>query len=491
MGIRITVRLLAILLGFTSGFFALATEAAEPGTGLGGPAALRKQLLVEFAEAYPAKASWTGRSRHYELVAAESVVEQFDGKKLRVWSYNGQVPGPILRVRVGEELRVTLRNELPQPTTIHWHGVRVPNAMDGVPGVTQSAIEPGETFEYRFIPKDAGTFWFHPHVRTSEQVERGLYGVLIVEDAQPLPYTRDEVWVLDDWRLGPDGEVDPHFVTRHDLAHDGRWGRNITVNGSSKAELVLHPGERIRLRLVNTSNGRVFRPDFSGLDARIIAVDGMYTRHPIAAEEFDLASGNRLDLDISIPSESSSKPVHITDRFTRQAFTLATIRVDESKSVEPPVFEPPANPRVPRWELTPNMPIDVLYALNARRGGPYGIEWTINDRVWGEHEATKLIAGKWTRVRFRNDSPRLHPMHLHGQFFKVLARNSIPVDEPYFRDTVLLRRDESVDVAMVPIDWGRWVMHCHILEHAEAGMMTLVEVGGEGGGKSKGEGTEH
>jgi FtsP/CotA-like multicopper oxidase with cupredoxin domain len=104
---------------------------------------------------------------------------------LKVWAYNGQVPGPVLRVRLGETLRVHFTNNLPEETTIHWHGVRLPNAMDGVPGVTQPPVPPAGEFVYEFTPKDAGTFWFHPHVRASEQVERGLYGVLVVEDASP------------------------------------------------------------------------------------------------------------------------------------------------------------------------------------------------------------------------------------------------------------------------------------------------------------------
>ena len=447
--------------------------AAQPSADHGP---LRDQLLSEFSGAYPTRSPHPRAVRRYELVAAETIVQQFDGRPLHVWAYNDQVPGPVLRVRRGEELRVTLKNELPQPTTIHWHGVRVPNAMDGVPGVTQPPIRPGETFEYRFVPKDPGTFWFHPHVRGSEQVERGLYGVLLVEDSEPLPYTRDEVWVLDDWRLGPDGEVSPDFVTRHDLAHDGRWGRDVTVNGSSTEELVVRPGERLRLRLVNTSNGRVYRPDFSGLDARVIAVDGMYTRHPIDAGNFDLAPGNRLDLDIRISPKSSGRSFQIVDRFSRRTYTLATVRVASGDPIETPRFSPPSNNRVPRWIRATEAPVDVTYALDAKRGGPYGIQWTINGRAWGDHEITKLVPGQWTRVRFRNDSPRLHPMHLHGQFFKVVARNGEPFDEPFFRDTVLLRGREFVDIALVPIDWGRWAMHCHILEHADSGMMTLVEV---------------
>jgi len=180
--------------------------------------------LIAGLLALPGCQSQPSAVHEFDIVAAPSSVPLLDGRTIDAWSYNGHVPGPTLRVRVGDTLRVRFTNRLPQPTTIHWHGVRVPNAMDGVPGVTQRPVEPGETFVYEFAPKDAGTFWFHPHVRSSEQVERGLYGVLIVEDREPPPFSRDELWVLDDVLLGPDGQIAPEFNTRHDLAHDGRWG---------------------------------------------------------------------------------------------------------------------------------------------------------------------------------------------------------------------------------------------------------------------------
>jgi len=134
----------------------------------------------EFTNSYPTEATPVGVTREFALTAAPATVTLFDGRPLQVWAYNQQVPGPVLRVRLGETVRATLTNRLPQPTTIHWHGVRVPNAMDGVPGVTQPPVQPGDSFVYEFTPKDAGTFWFHPHLRSSEQVERGLFGVLIV-----------------------------------------------------------------------------------------------------------------------------------------------------------------------------------------------------------------------------------------------------------------------------------------------------------------------
>jgi FtsP/CotA-like multicopper oxidase with cupredoxin domain len=120
--------------------------------------------------------------------------------------------------------------------------------------------------------------------------------------------------------------------------------------------------------------------------------------------------------------------------------------------------------------------VDLTYVLDARRGGVHGIEWTLNGRTWADHEATELRGGRWMRIRFDNASGRLHPMHIHGQFFRVIARNGRAVDEPFLRDTVLVPGRNSVDIGIVPVDFGRWMMHCHILEHAEAGMMTEIEV---------------
>jgi FtsP/CotA-like multicopper oxidase with cupredoxin domain len=434
------------------------------------------ELRKQFEGSYKAEAPPSTSTKTFQLEAAPAEVNLFEGRALKVWAYNKQVPGPILRVRLGETVHIPFRNNLPQPTTIHFHGVRVPNAMDGVPGVTQPPIPPGGTFTYHFTPKDAGTFWFHPHVRGSEQVERGLFGILVVDDAEPRPYTRDVVWVLDDWRLGRDGQIDPRFVTRGDLMHDGRWGRTITVNGSTQHELTVPAGARIRLRMVNTANGRPFQPNFTGLDAKVIAVDGMYTARPLSPKGFVLAPGNRLDLDITFPKSQAGAVFPIVDQFTRRDNKLATIRVSPDETVPTPTFATPARAFVPGWKKAIDAPVHTLFALNVRRGGKHGLQWLINGRAYPNHDPKPLPHNEWVKLRFRNDSVRIHPMHIHGQFFKVISRNGEPVDEPYFRDTVLLRARETVDVGLVPLDEGDWMLHCHILEHAESGMMTVVHV---------------
>ena len=454
------------------------------------PPSREELLLREFAGSYPERARPNGVVRSFDLVAAPAEVPLVDGHRVRVWAYNGQVPGPTFRVRLGDTVRVRFTNHLPQPTTVHWHGVRVPNNMDGVPHATQPPIEPGGTFVYEFTPKDAGTFWFHPHHRASEQVERGLYGVLIVEDAAPPPYSRDVVWVLDDWLLGADGQIVEQFNTPHDLAHDGRWGNAITVNGRTDEVLAVRAGERIRLRLLNSANGRIFLPDFSAFDAKVIAVDGLYARQPFDPRGFEIAPGNRLDLDITISSTQSAR-FPIFDRFWAQRPNqLAEIRVDDIAERRAG-FASPARGKVPAWKEGRSTPVAAEFRLNSRRGGPFGIEWTINDKAFAGHgaaahgaasrDAVRLKPGVFQHLRFVNQSYRLHPIHLHGMFFRLLARNGVPVDEPFFRDTVLVHAKETLDVGVVPLDEGSWMMHCHILEHAEAGMMMMLEVHASGG----------
>lgn len=437
-------------------------------------------LATELAGVLPETARPTGIVRQFSVVAAETTTSLGDGPPVRVWAYNGSVPGPVLRVKLGDTVRVAFENRLPQPTTIHWHGVRVPNAMDGVPHATQPPIPPGGTFVYEFTPKDPGTFWFHPHIRASEQVERGLYGVLIVEDVEPSPYARDVTWVVDDWLLDERGQVYDKFDTPHDLAHDGRWGSVITVNGTTKTTLALRSGERVRLRILNTSNGRVYKLDLGRLIAHVIAFDGTYLREPMSPAGLELAPGNRMDLDVSVESTSSER-FAIYDRFVAgRPNRLADVVVDD---VAPPApaFASPAHARVPHWSGALALPVSHELRLNARRGGEKGIEWTINERAFAGHEhdhttAFSLSRGKWHRLRFTNESYRLHPIHTHGMFFRVLARNDVPVDEPFFRDTVLVHGKETVDIGVVPLDAGNWMLHCHVLEHAEAGMMTMMSV---------------
>ncbi|MBF0280806.1 MAG: multicopper oxidase family protein [SAR324 cluster bacterium] len=436
---------------------------------------VKSELVTEFHDAYKNEIIPNGKIREFFIEAIPGEIEFVAGKKTKVWTYNGKVPGPELRIQLGDTLKVNFKNSLPQSTTIHWHGVRVPNAMDGVPGITQPPIPPGESFAYEFTPKDAGTFWFHPHVRTSEQIERGLYGTLIVENPKEPQYDKDLVWIIDDWAINQDFQIYPHFNTHHDLMHDGRWGNMVTVNGKTNPEISVKPGERIRLRLVNVANARIFRPFLGILSAKVIAVDGMLASAPIDFNGDLLAPGNRIDLDLTIRPSLKGTTIPVQDNLTNNPFLLAKIVVGEER-VNTSGFSAPANLKVPEWSKAHQLPVDKEYRLNARRGGDFGIEWTLNNKAFGEHKVLNLHHRQFYKIRLVNESSRLHPMHLHGQFFKVLTRNGKSVTENFFRDTVLVKGNETIEIGLIATDRGHWLTHCHVLEHAEAGMGTVLHV---------------
>ncbi|MEQ9036785.1 MAG: multicopper oxidase domain-containing protein, partial [Silicimonas sp.] len=234
-----------------------------------------------------------------------------------VWSYNGSLPGPEIRVRQGDRIRVLARNGLNEGTTVHWHGIRTPNAMDGVPFLTQDPIPVGGDFLYEFDALDAGTFWYHPHQRSSEQVGRGLYGPLIVEEANPIRVDRDLTWMLDDWRMTGDGQIATDFGSRHDAAHGGRIGNSVTINGQIPDRIAVRSGERIRLRLVNAANARIFGLDFGGLAPVVVALDGQpVAPHAPDSDAVVVGPAMRVDLVIDMTGKPGES-VTVTDVFYR------------------------------------------------------------------------------------------------------------------------------------------------------------------------------
>lgn len=412
-----------------------------------------------------------------KLEAKESKYQfPFFDTQTPVWSYNSQIPGPVIHGREGTTLIVDFVNKLKEPSSIHWHGLRIDNAMDGVPGVTQDPVAPGENFIYRLKLEDAGTFWYHPHFNSSEQLERGLKGVFIVEETEKQPWSRDLVWLMDDWLLQKDGSIYPQFNTGRDLMHDGRWGNAPTINGKFRPDFTVKPGERIRLRLINGTNARIFAPQIVGLSSDVIAVDGRPVTQIFPHNRFVLSPGNRIDLDISIPPEASGKTYSVEDRFTRKPFLLASLKVGKSEPVNTPEFLPSTEANFIPAQMFDNVPVAKTWDLNAIRGGKYGIGWTMNMRLWPDADKADYPLGIPRKIIFKNSSSRLHPMHIHGVFFRVLERNGQKAVEQFTRDTVLVGPRESVTIGFVPEHPGIWLTHCHIQSHAEAGMMTTIEV---------------
>lgn len=258
-------------------------------------------------------------AREFRITAAPGRAHLTGGKhpETSVWSYNSGVPGPEIRVRQGERLRVHVTNDLEEQTTVHWHGLRVPNAMDGVPHLTQRPIEPGETFEYEFHLPDAGTYWYHPHQRGYEQVGRGLYGPLIIEERKPIEVDRDIVWILDDWRLLNDAQISDDFGNFHDMSHNGRVGNTVTINGCIPDSFSVRTGERIRLRLINAANARIFGLDFAGHSPKIIALDGQPVEpHDVPDGMIVIGPAMRIDLVLDITGKPGER-FTVTDNFYR------------------------------------------------------------------------------------------------------------------------------------------------------------------------------
>ncbi len=231
-----------------------------------------------------------------------------------VWSYGGTVPGPEIRLQQRDGLRVVVKNGLAQDTTVHWHGLRVPNAMDGVPDLTQPSIAPGASFAYEFPVPDAGTYWYHSHAHSAEQVGRGLYGALIVEEPEPPRVDRDIVWVLGDWRLTKDAAIAGGFHNPMEVGMAGRVGNTVTINGQVPDRIAVRAGERIRLRLINAAAARFFALEFRGHTPWVIANDGQPIEpHSPAGGHIVLGPAMRTDLILDMVGEPGSTASVIDD----------------------------------------------------------------------------------------------------------------------------------------------------------------------------------
>lgn len=476
---------------------------------MSGPRVDRRSLLV--AAAAGLVAGRPGGAREPERLRAAPASVPLVGEgwpATEVWAYEGRVPGPTLRARRGERLAVELANGLPEATTIHWHGLRVPVAMDGVPGVSQPPVPPGGRFLYELPLLDAGTFWYHPHLRSAGQVGRGLYGLLVVEEAEPYPVDRELELVLDDWRLGRDAVNDVR-ASPHDAAHAGALGNTVTVNGRVVERLEVRPGERLRLRLLNAANARIFALRLKGAEPWLVALDG----HPVPphrpAEPLLLAPGQRADLVLDVPPVRLARIDLLDDGDAQGAYRVTSLAVTRNEAAvaaargAPPSL--PANPlpepdlgRAERHELV--LDGGMMAGMPARRPGGAppahlpppdpaalramfgrGLFWTINGRAMGEDHAEhepvlRLGLGRSQLVAVVNRTAFFHPVHLHGHSFRVLRRGGR--DEPHrpWRDTVLVGPGERVELAFVADNPGRWMLHCHVLEHQGSGMMALVEV---------------
>jgi len=462
---------------------------------------------------------------------ARKVRKTVDGNEISMYGYNGQIPGPTLRVRQGSSLTVNFTNNLDVDTTVHWHGIRVKNEFDGVPGVTQKPVRPGETFAYRLNFPDPGVYWYHPHVREDFQQELGLYGNIIVEPSDPSYYNRvdrEETLILDDIRMsGGDIEAFSEDYVRRSLM--GRFGNVMLVDGKEDYRLDVGKGERIRFYITDAANARTFNLSIEGQEMVLVGDDsGRYERDALV-DSIIISPGERRIVEVQFDEPGSYSIIH---RTPDSEYVIGDVEVsntgmktERKEDTLPPNIRDEIDGFDGYLKKEPDIEIRLESELSGMMSGKGGggmahmmpdgsmmgesmmmdesgpieweddkfmmnsmsnsdnTRWIIRDAKTGkENEALTYRAGVGDikKVRIYNDPnsmhPMQHPIHLHGQRFLVLSEDGIPNGNLAWKDTVLVKRGSVVDLLVDFTNPGDWMIHCHIPEHMESGMMAKFEV---------------
>lgn len=462
---------------------------------------------AEFGDSNAASAAApqpSGRVREVTLTAAPIDVDLGDGQPFEVFGYNGTVPAPEIRVREGEVLRVTLRNRLPEPTTIHWHGVPVPNAMDGVPAVTQPPVAPGDSFTYEFLAWPPGTYIYHSHV--SYQLDQGLHGPLVIEPIRQPGHDREFVLTLEDWATVDGGGPTASRAGRVERRGmggmmggrmGGMMGRGrrrsregeplrqpaydaYVINGrfADAAEpLRVRKGDRVRLRIINPSASTTFLLRLAGHRLRVTHADGRPV-DPVVVDVLRIGMGERYDAEFIADNPGRWALLGGPDG-SRQARLLRAVAYEGTTTREPSkesrgerLLTYSDLTALPEEGLTPiRGRVDRTYRMQlsgGMMGSPY---WTINGQRYPESESLEIAHGERVRLEYFNMSMMPHPMHLHGHFFELDLRG-----RPR-KDTVLVSPMMGrMAVEFIADNAGPWFHHCHNLYHMEAGMANVVRV---------------
>lgn len=414
------------------------------------------------------------------LEAKLATLELLPGKQTQVWTYNGGIPGPLLRAKRGDKLIVHFTNNLPEPTTIHWHGVRVPAAMDGA-GAHGSAIAPGESFRYEFELLDSGTFWYHPHVRSSAQVGFGLYGALLVDDGEDLG--DDVVMVLSDIGISEDGTLVPGDVSGWFGDYFGRAGDTLLVNGRLNPTIKARVGAPQRWHIINAARSRYFLFNVPGQKLIRIGGDGGLIAHPVGVSELRLAPGERAELFIRpvaieggsiIVQSRDADAFHVGSTLPPEDLFTLEVTGDKPWTAFPPIAQ----------TLRTIQPIDTTNAITrtlelTEQPGTAGGQPTlgINGKPASAMEMLHAQVGTTEVWTVRNTTDYDHPFHLHGFFFQVLELGGKAPAVAEWKDTVNVPHQQTLRFAVTYDNRpGDWMFHCHILDHADLGMMAVLMV---------------
>lgn len=415
-----------------------------------------------------------------DLEAREAEWEYAPGVRVHAMTYNGSVPGPLLEAQVGDTVVVHFTNRLAEPTTIHWHGVRVPNAMDGAPMV-QTPVQPGASFEYRFVVPDAGTFWYHPHVHETVQLDHGLYGPIVVRGPQEPVADSEGVVMLDDLLLGPDGQLAPPGFDPLE-AHGGREGTIGLLNGRTAVTVPLRAGTRQRWRVINAGSARYYRLAVPGHRLTLLGSDGGLWSAPREVDEVLVTPGDRVDVLLSGTATPGTAAVLQNLPYSRghgngldATETVATLQYTSDPALVLPALPSALRAIAPLSDvgavarsITLDEVVDPVTGETS---------FTINGQVFPNVPSFSAPVGSTQVWDVASNSAMDHPFHLHGFFFQVLSRDGVPEAERTWEDTVNVRGHSRMRIAFVPDGRpGMWMYHCHILEHAAGGMMADFEV---------------
>lgn len=394
---------------------------------------------------------------------------------------------PTLRLAKGKPFAARLVNALDEPTTIHWHGLRIANRMDGVPFLTQPYVNPGESFDYTFTPPDAGTFWYHPHCNTLIQMGHGLTGVLVVESPDDPPFDGEVVLNVRDWRLGSDGQFIAQFLPKN-LGKSGTFGTVRTANWVGEPHYDAPAGGLVRLRVAITDVTRIYRLGMEGAEAAVIAIDGQPVPSRFPLESLMIGPGQRLDIAVRMPDSEGAVALLKDTRGTNPKTIAALRAVGASlKRTLGDLAPLPANP-VPDVDLSTAQHVPLSLSATAENVavdsicGTLGYSfWAINKVPWPGDTPdptaplAELKLGKSYILDLENLTPHLHPIHLHGMSFKVLSSSTREV-MPQVTDTYLIESNERVQLALRADNPGDWAFHCHIIEHQKTGMTGYLRV---------------
>ncbi len=415
-----------------------------------------------------------------EAVAGE-VELRGDGRPTSVLAYRDAgrpdgaagIPGPLIVADVGDTIVVELRSRLRErTTTIHWHGVRLPAEMDGNPAIS-GAVYPDESFTYTFTARDAGLFWYHPHVDPDEQMELGLYGPLLVRGPDEPAVDAERVLVLDDVDLDAAGQL--RLEADADDIALGRHGDTILVNGTERPSVEVASGTTQRWRIVNAANGRYFALELAGHAFIAVGGDGGPLSSPRTTDTLLIAPGERHDVLLTVKAEAGTRTWlrgAVVDRGHAEipGFDVMELRVGapaaEPVAVDPARFTAVIEP----LPVTPQTPVRT-FRLAEDLDHPTGPRFSINDELWPFNTPIAANLGDLEVWSIENEGDGDHPFHLHGAFFQVLTRDGVAETPPAWKDTVRVGPHEVLRLAVRHETPGTWMYHCQIPEHAEGGMM--------------------